>query len=54
MRFPRLYFSLENLQDGGCETEIDIVLVGKIQKVCEGSTSDSIKNLAQAGGHRSD
>ena len=38
---------------GGFETEIDFVLVGKIQKVYQGCKSDSMGTLAQAGGRRS-
>ena len=43
----------KSLSAGGCETEIDFVLVGKIQKICKGCESDFMETLAQAGGLRS-
>ena len=38
---------------GGCETQINFVLVGKIQKACKGYESDSMGTSAKAGGRKS-
>ena len=34
---------------GECKTEIDFVLLGKMQRVCTGCESESMGTLAQAG-----